>query len=156
MKTNKTFTLTLFISLLFFTFAEAQYGYGNGRNGYGRQRSTLPQQPVPEKKAEPLTAEQIVEKEMPGIVEVLGLNEFERAIVSTTLVKSVRERMQLQLLDLTPEKYKEAYRKIGQKETEELRIGLPEDKFKAFLELREDGVKKTKKKQKKKKRRSKE
>jgi len=157
MKISRSYLVTLCVALLFVSLAEAQYGYGrNGYgNGYGRQASRIPQGPAPDTKEEPLTAEELVEKEMPKIVEILGLNEFEKAVVSTTLTKYLKQRMELQLLELGPEKTKEGMRKISEKETADMKAGLPEDKFQAFVELREDGVKKTVKKNKKKKKKKK-
>ena len=146
----KNFSIFIFIVLLSNSVIQAQYGYGNrgyDRNSYGRQGSTTrDMQASPPKKEEPLTAKEIVDLQMPTITEILELNEFEQAVIATTLTKYVRQRIEIQLLKLTPEKTKEGYEKIHKKQTEELKSSLPEDKFNAFTELQENGFRKTKKK----------
>ncbi|MFS4469202.1 hypothetical protein [Maribacter sp. 2210JD10-5] len=134
----------------------AQYGYGGrGGYGYGRQRSAVPQAQTAQKPPEPKTAEQIVDDEMPSITEALSLNEFESAILSSVLKKYVQERIEAQILKLPPEKMREVYENITKRQDEELRAGLPSEKYEAFVALQKDGVSKTlkkKKKEKKKKR----
>lgn len=155
MKTNKKIFLG-FIFIIFCTCSiHAQYGYGNGGYGngsrYGRDRSAIPQtQDTPEKVVPP-TAEEIVEKEMPSIKEALELNPFEEAVVSSILTKSIKKRMELSILQLTPEKTREAYEKIYATQKEELQAGLPKEKYDAFIKLQEEGLKKTQKKKKKEK-----
>ena len=129
---------------------QAQYGNGYGNNGFGRRQSNIPQAQQTPEKAEPLTAEEIVESQMPAISEALKLNEFEKAVVSTTLVKYMKQRIEIQILQLEANKMKEAYEKINLNQDAELKAGLPEEKFEAFLSLKEDGIKKTKRKKKKK------
>jgi len=129
----------------------AQYGYGNGYgNRYGRQRSTVPQAQDSQKEAKPLTAEQLVDAEMPNIVEKLGLNPFEEAVVKTTLVKYVQQRIELQILKLEGEQLREGMEKIQKNQEAELKAGLPADKYEAFVELQKNRFKKSKKKKKKK------
>lgn len=153
MKITKKYVVTLIMIILSFPVLQAQYGYGN-RNRNGRQRNAIPQAQESPKKEEPLTAEQIVSVEMPNISEQLNLNEFEKAVVSTTLVKYLKQRMELQLLKLTPEKTREGMERIFKEQDEELKNGLPEEKFNAFIDLRKDGFKKKKGKKKKKKKKS--
>ena len=156
MKSNKNFLIFIFIVFLSIPAIQAQYGYGNrgyDRNGYARQGSiTRDAQPSSPKKEEPLTAKKIVDLQMPTITEILELNEFEQAIIATTLAKYMQQRIEIQLLKLTLEKTKEGYEKIHKKQTEELKSSLSEDKFNAFIELQENGFRKTKKKKKKKNR----
>ncbi|MCJ7465418.1 MAG: hypothetical protein MUO53_01825 [Maribacter sp.] len=156
MKINLKFLLVL--STLFFVGAElqAQYGYGQGYGygngyGYGRQRSAVPQNDIPEKEPEPKTAEEIVDSEMPAIAEALELNEFEKAVLSSTLKKYVQERIEMQILQLSPEQMREGMEKITKKQDEELKAGLPIEKYEAFVAMQRDGVQKTQKKNKKEK-----
>jgi hypothetical protein len=131
----------------------AQYGngYGNGGgSGYGRQRNSIPQAQTPQEEPKALTAEEIVDNEMPNITENVGLNPFEEAIVRSILTKSVQKRIELQILKLDPEKTREAMEKIVKEQEEELKEGLPEDKYEAFVKLQKDRFKSKKKKKKKK------
>lgn len=159
--------LNVFIMALFlFAGAEAysQYGYGYGGYGYGRgygygsQRSGIPQAQETPKKEEPKTAEEIVDGEMPSIIEALQLNDFESAVLSSVLKKYVQERIEAQILKLPPEKMREVYENITLRQDEELKAGLPLEKYEAFVELQKNGVAKTiknNKKQKKKKKKNK-
>jgi len=153
MRTDKNYLLALVFILLCIPLAEAQYGYQNGY--YGRRRSAIPSVDEPEKKVEPLTAEQIVEKEMPRLTEALELNEFEQAVVSSILTKYVQQSIELQLLKLDPDKTREGMDNIRTKQNAELEAGLPEEKFNAIKELQENGFKKKKEKKKKKKKKEK-
>lgn len=180
MKTNIKSLIVLFILLLGASEIQAQYGYGGGgygyggyggrsgygggyggrggRGGYGRGRSSIPQAgpAASEKKPEPKTAAQIVDGEMPAIAETLGLDEFEKAVLSTTLKKYVQERIELQILKLPADKMREAYEKITFQQDEELKAGLPLEKYEAFVQMQKDGVAKMQKEFKKEeKRRSK-
>ncbi len=152
---KKTFLFTSVFILIGFMGIEtlsAQYGYGNRFGGrYGRQRSTVPQAQEPQKAPEPLTAEELVDERMPSITESLQLNPFEEAVVRTTLVKYVDKKLQLQILELEPEKMREEYEKLGKLQNEEMKAGLPEDKYQAYLELEKNRFKAKKKKGRKKK-----
>ena len=148
---KKTLLLTsvfLCIGLIGIESVSAQYGYGNR---YGRQRSTVPQAQEPPKAPEPKTAEELVEERMPSISETLELNPFEEAVVRTTLVKYVQKKLELQILELEPKKMQEEYEKLGKLQQEEMKAGLPEDKYQAYLELEKNSFKAKKKKKKKKK-----
>lgn len=137
----------------------AQYGYGRGGYGYGgrggygygRQRNSIPQAQEAPKEPEPKTAEQLVDGEMPSISEALELNDFEQAVLSSVLKKYVQERIEAQILKLPPEKMKEVYENITIRQDEELKAGLPLEKYEAFVTLQKNGVAKTLKKTKKKK-----
>lgn len=132
-------------------FGRGQQGFGGrGAYGYGRQRSAIPQAQEAPKKEEPKTAEQIVDDTMPSVVEALQLNEFETAVLSSILKKYVQERIEAQILKLPPEKMKEVYIKISERQDEELKAGLPPEKYEAFIELQKNGVAKTIKNNKKK------
>ncbi|MDC6364512.1 MULTISPECIES: hypothetical protein [Flavobacteriaceae] len=164
-KTQTIFILAFFLGVLGAGELYAQYGYGNpygygGRYGnrYGRQRSIVPQTPDTPKEPEKLTAEQIVDQQMPSITEALTLNPFEEAVVRTTLIKSVQQRIEIQILELQGAQLQDAVEKIKNRQNEELELGLPAEKYKAFLELQENqfNTKKVKKKEKKKKKKSKE
>lgn len=154
MRTKNTFIFTAIILLFSTTLIQAQYGYGNGnRNGnsrYGNRQSNIPQTQQTPEKVEPLTAEEMVETQMPAIAEALELNDFEKAVVSTTLVKYMKQRIELQILQLETDKMKEAYERINLNQDAELKAGLPQEKYEAFLNLKEDGIRKTKRKKKKK------
>jgi len=162
----KTITKQLLVaSILILSGAElqAQYGYGgrgygNGSGygyGYGRQRSTIPQAQVDTKEPEPKTAGQIVDDEMPAIAEAIDLNEFEVAVMSSILKKYIQKRIELQILKLEPDKMREALEKITEAQTEELKSGLSEEKYEAFVALQQKGLAKTKKENKKKEKRKK-
>ncbi|MDV7140510.1 hypothetical protein R3X28_16575 [Maribacter sp. TH_r10] len=162
MKFNSAFFLVLFILLLSGIELHAQYGYGNGygyggynRGSYGRSRSSIPQVQTPEKEPEPLTADQIVENEMPAIASALELNEFETAVLSSILKKYVQERIEMQILKLEPDQMRAQMEKITERQTEELKAGLPLEKYEAFVELQKKGVAKTNKEKKKKKKKEK-
>tara|TARA_R110002074_G_scaffold61561_5_gene148770 strand:+ start:10332 stop:10844 length:513 start_codon:yes stop_codon:yes gene_type:complete len=135
----------------------AQYGYGGsgyggrGNYGYGRQRSAIPQAQETQKEPEPKTAEQLVDGEMPRISEALALNDFEQAVLSSILKKYVQERIEARILKLPPEKMLEVYENITKKQDEELKAGLPLEKYEAFVAMQKEGVAKTLKKSKKKK-----
>lgn len=159
MKSHIKHLIVLFILLLGASEIQAQYGYGGGGYGYGgyggrgmygRGRSAIPQAgPSTPKAPEPKTAAQIVDGEMPAIAETLGLDEFEKAVLSTTLKKYVQERIELQILKLPADKMREAYRKITEKQDEELKAGLPLEKYEAFVQMQKDGVAKMQKEMKK-------
>ncbi|WP_411030914.1 hypothetical protein [Spongiimicrobium sp. 3-5] len=160
MKVSIQFVLTLFVFILCAPELQAQYQngrrYGNGYgNGYGRRSSTLPRVQSPPQEAKPLTAEEVLDQQMPKITETLELNDFEQAVVSTTLLKYFKERQQLQLLSLEPEKAREGYEAILKKENDELKAGLPEEKYQAYLDLKEEGFNKANRKKKKKKKKKK-
>ncbi|MFT0715192.1 hypothetical protein [Flagellimonas lutimaris] len=161
MKSTQTlFFITLLIGVLTVNDMYAQYGYGSPygrRSMYGRGRSAIPEAgPVDTPKDEtPPTAEEIVDEQMPSITEALGLDPFEEAIVRTTLVQSVQQRIELQILELEPLKMKEEVEKIQRRQDAELKAGLPEDKYEAFVELQENRFRAKKKKDKKKKKKNK-
>ena len=126
--------------------------YNNRYNPYGRGRSTVPRGPAePEREPEKLTAEEIVANEMPKITEALELNDFEQAVVSSILSKYMQQRIELQILQLPDEQTLDKHKQIKENQEEELKAGLPEDKYNKMLELREEGYNKLKKKKKKKK-----
>lgn len=153
MKRTKTLVfLTLLMAMFSINELVAQYGYGSPYGSrYGRQRSMVPQAgPTESKKDEtPPTAEEIVDDQMPSITEALGLDPFEQAVVRTSLVQSVQQRIELQILQLDALKMKEEIEKIEKRQNEELKMGLPEDKYNAFLELQENRFNPKKKKKKK-------
>lgn len=149
MKTRRNIFLSICTLVLGIVCTSAQYGYGYGNPyAYGRQRSVVPQGPEPEKEVKPKTAAEIVETEMPKITEVLELNEFEQAVVSSILTKYVQQSIELQILGLEPEKIREGMEKIRINQKAELKAGLPEDKYNALVDLQENGFKKAKKKKK--------
>lgn len=128
---------------------QAQYSSTYGANG--RTRRLAPQTQEPREKAEPMTADQMVATEMPKLAEAIDLNEFEQAIVTAILTKYVQQRIEAQILNLGPEKTREVFENILRKQDEELKVSLPEEKYKAFVEYQENGGKKVKAKKKKKK-----
>ena len=146
MKTKVKYILIFLIINSVFTELNAQYGNGYG-NGYGgRQRNSIPQAQSPQEEPKALTAEQIVDNEMPNITEVVGLNAFEEAIVRTILTKYVQKRIELQILKLAPDKTREAMENIVKEQDEELKASLPEEKYEAFTQLQKDRFKTKKKK----------
>ncbi|NNF20194.1 MAG: hypothetical protein HKN61_10485 [Flavobacteriaceae bacterium] len=151
MKNCRLSLLTLVFVILSISWVEAQYGYGNSGR-YGRQRSGLPRGPEPkQEEVKPLTAEEIVAEQMPQIMEVVPLNAFEEAVVSSILTKYVQQSIELRILGLEPDKMREGMEKIRTNQKAELEAGLPEDKFAALMDLQENGFKKAKQKNKKKK-----
>ena len=147
MRFNKLYPLLLFFILLGASELNAQVNRGM----YGRQRSGIPRTPTERPEPKPQTAEEIVAQEMPKITEALNLNEFEQAVVSSILTRSVDQRIQLQLLELSPEKMREGLEKIQKNQQAELKAGLSEDKFLALEEYQKNGYKFKKKKKKKRK-----
>ncbi|NNE76782.1 MAG: hypothetical protein HKN31_06880 [Pricia sp.] len=160
MKNNIKTVLVFFILVVAGADLQAQYGrgygYGSGYGyGYGRQRNTIPQVQETPKEPEPKTAEQIVDGEMPAITEALELNEFEVAVLSSVLKKYVQKRIEMQILELTPEQMREGMEKITLAQDEELKAGLPVEKYEAFVEMQKNGLQKTRKDKKKEKKRKK-
>tara|TARA_R110000868_G_scaffold181681_1_gene422617 strand:- start:561 stop:1013 length:453 start_codon:yes stop_codon:yes gene_type:complete len=147
MKTYVKYLVAILITISALTEIRAQYGSGYGYGG--RQRSAIPQAQTPQEQPKALTAEEIVDNEMPNITEVVSLNPFEEAIVRTTLTKYVQKRIELQILNLDPEKTREALDKITEEQDEELKSSLPDEKYEAFMQLQKDRFKTKKKKKKK-------
>jgi hypothetical protein len=139
----------LFLFIAIFALPSTLEAQINSRYGpMGRRRMASQVQEAPEK-AQPMTAEELVDAEMPKITEAIDLNEFEQAVVRSILTKYVQQRIEVQILNLGPEKTREAFESIKINQDEELRASLPEDKFLALEEYRENGGKKSKKKKKK-------
>ncbi|GAB5474425.1 MAG: hypothetical protein Mars2KO_25240 [Maribacter sp.] len=165
MKTSIKYLIAFFIVLLTGAEVQAQYGYGGGGYGYGgygggyganRGRglgrgygSAIPQADTPKEAPKPKTAAEIVDGEMPAIAETLNLDEFETAVLSTTLKKYVQERIELQILKLPADKMREAFDKITVRQDEDLKAGLPLEKYEAFVKMQKEGVAKMQKEQKK-------
>ncbi|SHJ68590.1 hypothetical protein [Pseudozobellia thermophila] len=152
------YTLLFFAMVLGGAELQAQYGYGYGSGygyGYGRQRNAIPQVEQTPKEPEPKTAEQIVDAEMPKISETLELNEFESAVLSSILKKYVQKRIEMQILELSPEQMREGMEKITKAQDEELKAGLPLEKYEAFVEMQKKGIQKAQKEKKKEKKRKK-
>ena len=168
MKINSKHIIALFALFLIGAEIQAQVGYGRGGYGgrgygygsgygygYGRQRSAVPQIEESQKEAEPMTAEQIVDSEMPKFTEALELNEFESAVLSSILKKYVQQRIEMQILKLEPDQMRAGMERITKEQDKELKAGLPLEKYDAFVELLENGFQKTKKEKKKEKKRKK-
>ncbi len=149
MKKQVKFTALLLL-LLGTQIITAQF---RNNNRFGRQqRTAIPQAQTPPPEPEAKTADELVDEQMPKITETLELDPFEEAVVRATLVKYVQKRLELQILKLEPKKMKEEYDKLAELQKEELRAGLPEDKYVAYIDLEErrfQGKRKKKKKKKK-------
>ena len=143
--------IQFFLLASFFLLAEgiqAQFGYGNR---FGRQRSAIPQGPTAaQQEPEPQTAEELVDEQMTKITEALELDPFEQAVVRSTLVKYVQKRIELQILKLEPKKMQEEYQKLQKLQDEEMKSGLPEEKYNAYIDLFKNPSKAKRKKKKKK------
>lgn len=151
MKIQRTFFLLVLAAIL----SEGLHAQFMNQNRFGRGRSVVPQGPTAaQQEPEKLTAEEYVEQEMPKLVETLSLDPFEEAVVRSVLVKSVQKRMELQILQLEPQKMKEEFQKIIKEQDAELKASLPPEKYQIYLDMRENPSK-TKRKQKKKKKKSK-
>jgi hypothetical protein len=162
MKAQFKYLVALFLVLTVFAEVQGQFGYGQGGYGYGgggygyggygrglgRGRG-IPQAETPAEPPKPKTAEEIVDGEMPSIVEALGLDEFETAILSSVLKKYVQERIEARILELPPQKMKEVYTKITERQDAELKAGLPLEKYEAFVKMQKEGVAQTIRNQKK-------
>ncbi len=167
MKSNVKYFIALFGLLLIGSELQAQvgygspyggrgYGYGSGYGyGYGRQRSGIPQIQDTPKEAEPMTAEQIVDAEMPRFIEVLELNEFESAVLGSILKKYVQKRIEMQILQLEKEQMLAGMERITKEQDEELKAGLPLEKYEAFVDLQKNGLQKAEKEKKKEKKKKK-
>lgn len=160
MKTNLKFIIAFFMVMLAGAEMQAQFGQGVGGYGYGGMNgrgrglgrgygSAIPRTETPVEAPKPKTADELVDEEMPAIAETLGLDEFETAVLSTTLKKYVQERIELQILKLPADKMREAYEKITLRQEEDLKAGLPLEKYEAFVQMQKDGVAKMQKEQKK-------
>lgn len=147
----KTFT---FLILFFGMVPVLQAQYNNTYGATGRRR-IAPQSQEPREKVEPMTADERVAAEMPNITKALSLNDFEQAVLTAILTKYVQQRIEIQILNLSPEKTHEAYENINRKQDEEFKASLPEDKYEALIEYQQNGGKKVKSKKKKKKKKSK-
>ncbi len=147
-------SVSLFFVLLLGLGSEsvmAQFGNPYG-NQLGRQRG-MPRQQQPQhtpKPPEPQTAEEIVDGRMPTIVEAIGLDPFEEAVVRSTLVKHVQQKIELQILNLEQDKMREELEKVNKSQNAELEAGLPAEKFAAYMEFQDDGFRAKRKKKKKK------
>ena len=139
----------IFFALLLTGSLAAQTPLGNQRIG----RPAIPQAQGPVSKPEPKTAEEMVEAEMPAIIEAVELDSFEAAVVSSILTRHVQQRMELRILELDPDQTREALEKIERSERAELESGLPPEKYEAMISLKENryNTKKLKKEKKKKK-----
>ncbi|MEM9142062.1 MAG: hypothetical protein AAGA86_03685 [Bacteroidota bacterium] len=131
--------------------AELQAQFGNPYGYNGRRRSAIPQAQEAPKEPEPMTAKQIVEAQMPDITNTLELNAFETAVLSSILEKYLQKRIEMRILELPPDQVREGLEKIAKEQEQELKDGLPPEKYEAFKELQKDGLQKAKKKQKKEK-----
>ena len=121
MKFDRNYFVLVFLLLAIMPLANAQYGYNTGYNNpYNRGRqSPIPRTPEPERKPENLTAEEIVDREMPKIIEAIDLNDFEQAVVSAILTKYVQQRIELQILKIPADKAREEAEKIRENQKEE-------------------------------------
>jgi hypothetical protein len=141
-----------FYFLIFFlgvsTALEAQVNPRYQSMGRGTMAS---QAQIPQEKEQPKTAEELVEAEMPKINEVVEFSDFEQAILRSILTKYVQQRIEVQILNLGPEKTREAYEIIHRNQEEELKASLPEEKYNALKSYFENGGKKPKDKKRKKK-----
>ena len=145
----------LFVCIISLGLSELQAQVRNGNPYYGRGRSTVPQAADPPPEPKYLTAEEIVAKEMPKISEAADLNEFEQAVVTSILTKYTQQRIELAILELEPEKTKETVQKIRKNQNEELKAGLPEEKYNIIMEIQEKGIRKVQNNNKKKKKKKK-
>ncbi|WP_297702560.1 hypothetical protein [uncultured Eudoraea sp.] len=152
MRLNFTYIVLAFLFLVVvIPEVNAQYGYNNRTNNrYSSTRSQIPRVGQYDREPENLTAEEIVERIMPKITEAIELNDFEQAVVTSILTKYVQQSIELQILELPANKTKEAGEKIRENQKEELKAGLPEDKFNQLMEFQKEGYNKMKKKKKKK------
>ena len=139
----------LIFSFTFLWILQANAQYRNGYPYAGRPNSIIPQSNDEKPEPKALTADEIVEREMPKITETAQLNDFEQAVVSSILTKYVQQSIELRILDLEPQKAREKMDQIKKNQNEELKAGLPEDKYKLILEIQEKGVRKVKSQKKK-------
>lgn len=147
--------LMTLLALLSAVTVQAQFGNGNGfggnRDAYGRRISAMPNTPAPEPEPENLTAEQMVEQQLPAFKAALELNDFELAVLQSVLTRHVQKRIETQLLKLSPEKTMETMEAIQKSQDEELAQGLPPEKYEKYLALQEVGFSRMEKKNKQKK-----
>lgn len=149
---NKTKYFNLkFILTLCILFTGTEF-YGQFGNSINNRRSSLPRTQEAPEKEDPKTAAELVDEQMPSIAEALELNDFEVAVMTSILKKYVQERIELQILKLPPEKMREGYLKINERQIEELQASLPPEKYSGFVGLQKNGVAKTIKYKKKAKR----
>ena len=137
--------------ILFFGMVPVLQAQYNNPYGVNSRRRIAPQAQEPREKAEPMTADELVAAEMPKLTKALSLSDFEQAVLTAILTKYVQQRIEVQILNLSPEKTLEAYENINQKQDEEFKASLPQDKYEALVEYQQNGGKKVKPKKKKKK-----
>ena len=126
---------------------------------YGRRSASgLPQIDTsvePEEK----TITETVDEQMPKIIEVIGLDPFEAAIVRNSLINSLQKQKELRILQLPAEENRKALIKLIDEQKNELKNSLPEEKYQAYMEMLKDPYKaervKKREKRKEKKRRTK-
>ncbi len=149
MRTKHHFFIFLFSALFLIPSLEAQVDQRYG--AMGRRRLAPQTQAAPPEKAENLTAAEMVDAEMPKIREAIEFSEFEAAVLRSILTKYVQQRIEVQILNLGPEKTREAFETINLNQEEELKASLPEEKYNALKEYRDNGGKRLKEKKRKKK-----
>ncbi len=161
MKINIKHLIAFFTLVLLSAEIQAQFGYGSpygyGRRGYGygSQRSAIPRIEETREEPKPKTAEEIVDERMPRISETLELNEFEEAVMSSILKKYVQKRIEMQILDLDDDQMRAGMEKITKDQDEELKAGLPLEKYEGFVKMMKKGVARVEKEKKKEKKRKK-
>ena len=148
MQIIKLISFFLLFSLAAISSAEAQINQPYG--SMGRRRQAPQTQQTPEK-PQPMTAEELVDAEIPKILEAVEFSDFEQAVLRSIFIKYVQQRIETQILNLGPEKTREAYESIRVDQDEELKASLPEEKYQALKEYLENGGKKSREKKKKKK-----
>ncbi|UJH67147.1 hypothetical protein [Allomuricauda sp. SCSIO 65647] len=144
-------TIRILVPLVLLLFAQGLEAQFNRQMGGRRGGSVVPRAQTPQKEPEPMTAEEYVDERMPKIIEALELDPFEEAVVRTTLTKYVQKRMELHILKLEPKKMREEFEKIQEQQNAEIKAGLPEEKYQAYLDLQKNQLKKKKRKEKKEK-----
>ena len=69
--------------------------------------------------------------------------------------KYLQKRIEMQILELSPEQIRAGMEKITEAQDKELKAGLPLEKYEAFVDMQKKGLQKTQKEKKKEKKRKK-
>ncbi len=108
-----------------------------------------------QRQEEPKTAEEMIDIMMPKISESLQLNDFDGAVMRTILLKYMKKRLELRILDLPDERTRELLGQILKEEDAELKGSLSAEVYEGYKKISEEGLnwKKKEEKEKKKKER---
>jgi len=147
----KPFILGLILLLIMGTQTVLSQVMNRNRYGAGNPGPTAQSQ----RQEEPKTAEEMIDIMMPKISESLKLNDFDEAVMRAILLKYMKKRLELRILELPDERTREILGQILKEEDAELRSSLSLEVYEGYKKISEEGLnwKKKEEKEKKKKER---